>query len=344
MGARSDTPHRSVGRDSIISGSVGTSSIRNRSFSRRTALATMGAALLTGCTSYAGANTAPKDHGLLRVGTLPVPDTAPLEIAQRQGMFAAAGLRVELVPTALTGDQKVDLNDGKINVLFDSYPSHFLHYGYDKNVQLVADAFQAAEHTSALIGSAGTKYRQITDLPNAKIAVNDLHGLGVLLTTAVLDSHGIAPGGVEFVEVAFDSMGSALTQNTVNAAWFIEPYITQLEMSSGLRTITSTTTGLTADFPQSGYVCSRSWARRNQDTLKTFVSVLIQAQQLATSRPSAVADVLPSYTGIKPDVATLMAQGSYPTTLSPIRLQRVADLMYHGGQLPAQLNVKNLMP
>lgn len=315
-----------------------------RAVSRRAALATFGAALLAGCTANAGAKPAPQDHGKLRVGTLPVPDTAPLEIAVRQGMFAAAGLHVELVPTSLTGDQKVDLNDGKINVLFDSYPSHFGHYGTDNNVQLVADAFQASEHTSGLIGAEGPKYRQITDLTNAKIAVNDLHGLGVLLTSAVLDSHGIPASGVSFVEVSFSNMGNALMQGTVNAAWFIEPFITQLEMSSGLRTITSTTTGLTADFPQSGYVCSRSWARANKDALATFVSVLSQAQQLATSRPSAVADVLPAYTGIKPEVATLMAQGSYPTTLSPVRLQRVADLMYHGGQLPAPLNVKNLMP
>lgn len=320
------------------------SAIPGLSISRRTALAAAGAVLLAGCSSTAGAKPAPKDHGLLRVGTLPVPDTAPLEIAVRQGMFDAAGLRVELVPTALTGDQKVDLNSGQVNVLFDSYPSHFAHYGFDNNVQLVADGFQASEHTTGLVAVPGPKYRRVADLANAKIAVNDLRGLGVLLTSAILESHGVSPTGVQFVETSFDGMGNALRQNTVNAAWFIEPYITQLEMASGMRSISSTTTGLTADFPQSGYVCSRSWARRNQDTLATFLGVLNQAQQLATSRPAAVAEVLPSYTGIKPEVATLMAQGSYPTTLSAVRLQRVADLMYHGGQLPARLDVKTLMP
>lgn len=313
------------------------------SISRRTVLAAAGAVLLTGCGPSAG-KSAPKDHGVLKVGTLPVPDTAPLEIAVRNGLFANAGLKVELVPTALTGDQKVDLNSGAVNVLFDSYPSHFLHYAFDNNVQLVSDAFQANEHTSALIAQQGSRVRRVADLGAGRIAVNDLHGLGVLLSTALLDAHGVPSNAVQFVEMPFGAMQDALTGGAVDAAWLIEPFITQMKMAKGLQTLSSTTVGVTGDFPQSGYVCSRSWARRNADALAAFVGALSQANELANSRPSAVVDVLPSYTGIKPDVATLMAQGSYPTTLSPIRLQRVADLMFHTHELPARLDIRTMMP
>lgn len=314
-----------------------------RSINRRTALAAAGALLLTGCATNS-AGSAPSNLGVLRVGTLPVPDTAPLELAVRTGLFARAGLKVDLVPTALTGDQKVDLNSGDVNVLFDSYPSHFQHYAFDNNVQLVADAFQANDHTSALITQPGARFRRVTDLTSGRIGVNDLHGIGVLLTSALLDAHGVGTGAVRFVEMPFDGMQDALANNVVDAAWLIEPYITQMKMAKGLQTISSTTTGVTSDFPQSGYVCSRSWARRNATALNAFVGALDQANALANSRPSAVVDVLPSYTGIKPQVATLMAQGSYPTTLSPVRLQRVADLMFDTHELPARFDVRTMMP
>jgi NitT/TauT family transport system substrate-binding protein len=49
--------------------------------------------------------------------------------------------------------------------------------------------------------------------------------------------------------------------------------------------------------------------------------------------------VIPTYTKIDPKVAQLISLGSYPTTLNPIRLQRVADLMWSNGLLAKKLDV-----
>jgi hypothetical protein len=54
--------------------------------------------------------------------------------------------------------------------------------------------------------------------------------------------------------------------------------------------------------------------------------------------------VLPKLAKIDPETAVISSIGVFPTSEdpSPVRLQRVADLMQQAGMLDAQLNVRNL--
>jgi NitT/TauT family transport system substrate-binding protein len=67
-----------------------------------------------------------------------------------------------------------------------------------------------------------------------------------------------------------------------------------------------------------------------------------QGAQLAGSRAN-VEQVLPTYTKIDRQTVALIHLGVYPTTLNPIRLQRVADLMQTFGMLPSTFDVRPLV-
>ena len=70
----------------------------------------------------------------------------------------------------------------------------------------------------------------------------------------------------------------------------------------------------------------------------------IEKAQVAAGTRSAVEQILPTYIKtITPQIASTITIGTYPTSLSTVRLQRVADLMLQNGMLRTRLDAKTLV-
>jgi NitT/TauT family transport system substrate-binding protein len=122
-----------------------------------------------------------------------------------------------------------------------------------------------------------------------------------------------------------------------------EPFITTAQQSLGARVLADSSRGATMDFPVSAYASSGTFAQANPRTLAAFRQVFADAQQRA-SDPSVVRQALPRIARINDMTAALVALGQYPTSLSGVRLQRVADLMHSTGMLTDRLDVPSLLP
>jgi NitT/TauT family transport system substrate-binding protein len=219
--------------------------------------------------------------------------------------------------------------------------------GSASTLQLQGEAYQAASNTMALVTRPDSvKYKNLADFANSPpptIAVNSLNDLGMLTTKSVLQLVGVDPGAIRFKVVPYADMSTALKNNQVDAAWMIEPFITQAQKDFGAQIITDAARGATAAFPISGYATSRQFADKNPKTLAAFRKVLAQAQQLAAN-PLTVRTVLPLYANVDTATAELVSVGTYPASLNAVRLQRVADLMQSLQQVGVRLDVAQLFP
>jgi NitT/TauT family transport system substrate-binding protein len=125
-----------------------------------------------------------------------------------------------------------------------------------------------------------------------------------------------------------------------------EPFITNIQRTSGARAVldTSEPGGPTAEFPVAGWGIMNTFAQRNPKTIAAFQRAIGRAQRLATTDRTTVVKTLPTYVrGIDANTASVVTLGTYPTSLNPIRLQRVADLMLRYGYLSKQVNVAPMM-
>jgi NitT/TauT family transport system substrate-binding protein len=306
--------------------------------SRRTFLTASGALLLAGCASGnegAAGNVEVPD---VRLGVLAVPDTAPLYVADREGIFRSGGLRPKMVDSQLTGDNRFDLEHGTEDIHFDSWVTIFLNIADGADWVLVGEAYQAGDNTTALVTAPRSKLRRIRDLKGTRIAVNNPRGLGVMLITALLSANGLAPSDVTFVETPFDKIGAAVQRGDAESGWLVEPYLTLAQLETGATPLADTATGPTADLPQSGYVCARSFAERNPRTMRAFQSALVRAQVAAQDR-TVIERELTGYLKVTPRVAALMNVGTFPGSLRAVRPQRVADLMLEQGMLNRPIKV-----
>jgi NitT/TauT family transport system substrate-binding protein len=310
---------------------------------RRTLLAGAGALALSACSNKPSQPaSAAVEIPEIRLGVQKVTDTAPLFVAQREQIFEKYGLRPKFVTMEFTGDQRIDLEHGQIDVMFDSWVTIFLNVADGADWVVLGEAYQTGPRSTGLLAAQSSRLHTVNDLAGKRIGVNNLRGFGVLLTNSLLAINGMKPSDVHYVEIPFDKLADAIKKGDVNAAWMVEPYLTSAQLDAGCVLFADTATGPTSDFPQSGYACARSFAKKNPNAVHAFQQALAEAQGRALDRTTVEA-VLPDYVSVSRDVASLMNLGTYPSSTLAIRPQRVVDLMFAQQLLKSRINVEERM-
>lgn len=317
---------------------------------KRRAMAALSAAAvlltLSGCGSEKSDASSTKgvERTHLVVGTLPIPDGAPLFIAINRGFFKQEGLDVKakIIPSGPAAIP--ELRADTIQFQLNNYVSAFV--AESKGVlqfRYVADSYQSAPDTFDILVPAGSKLSAPKDLAGKTVAVPSLNSISTLTIAASLKPFGVEVKQLKFVEMPLPTMQAALKSGQVDAAWATEPFITAMRSGLGARKVLDTMKGPTGDFPIAGWGVTAKFAQDNPRTIAAFQRAMGKAQQLAASDRSTVTSVIPTYTKIDAKVASLISLGTYPTTLNSIRLQRVADLMWSNGMLAKKLDVKPMI-
>ncbi|TDD85585.1 ABC transporter substrate-binding protein [Actinomadura darangshiensis] len=298
-----------------------------------------------GSSSEPNANGLEKDH--ISVGVLPIPDAAPLFMAIKKGFFRAEGLTVKTEILQSSSFAVPKLRSGALDISLDNYVASFA--ADDQGAahwHLIADSYQAGKGAFVVLVNPKSSIKDPKGLQGKKIAIPSLHSVGQLMITATLDTYGVEPDSVTYVEMPFPQMPAALEKKQVDAVWTPDPFISAMQKSMGARTLLDTAEpgGPTSDFPMAGWGVLDDYAQKYPKTVAAFQRAIGKAQRVAAGDRGAVAKILPTYVkGLPPDTAQLITLGAYPTTLNPIRLQRVADLMLQYGFVKKKVNVKPMI-
>lgn len=301
--------------------------------------------LLTGCNiSTTRTNgDAPLERTTLRIAVGNAIDTAPLRLAVEDGSFTRAGLHVDLVEEQEPLDGIDGLAAGQVDIAFATDVALFGAASRGTALQLQGEAYTSAPFTMTLMTLPNSEYTDLSTKKNPRIAVDQDNDLGALAARAMFTTAGADPTKIRFVVRAYQDMPAALRDGSADAALMTEPFITKAQQDLGARVLADSSRGATMAFPVSAYAASGLFAQSNEHTLAAFRRVLAEAQQRADD-PTVVRAALPRIAGIDETTAALVSLGQYPTSLSGVRLQRVADLMHNTGMLAARLDVPSMLP
>ena len=148
-------------------------------------------------------------------------------------------------------------------------------------------------------------------------------------------------GGV--VVIPFPAMGTALAAHRVNAAFIAEPSLSAAVDGVGATELFDIDQGPTHNIPISGYVTTAAWARKYPRTAAAFTTALRRGQEIAGTDRAAVARALIPALHISKTTAGVMALGTFPLTVNPVALARVANLMQKNGLLPGSVNTNTVV-
>jgi NitT/TauT family transport system substrate-binding protein len=271
----------------------------------------------------------------IRLGTIPIVDTAPVHIALKKGYFKDEGVEVEIktIPGGAAGIPA--LVNGELDVTFGNWVSFFSAQAKGAaDLRLVSDGYRAKPGMFLVLAAPDSPLRTAKDLANKKVAVNTRANVAELAVRAALRMQDVDPAMVQFVEMPFPEMEGALQRKDVDAALVVEPFISRAQLQIGAFTLLDTISGVTDDLPIAGYATSVKFAKENPKTLDAFRRALAKAQRDAADRREVEA-VVTDYAKIDAGTASALHLGTYPGSIEPDRLRKLVELMRANGLLTA---------
>lgn len=304
--------------------------------------------LASGCSSGSG-GAAPRlrlEKTSILVDAFPAIDSAGLYIAQMDGLFAAQGLNVTIVPARNPPPSTQDLINGQIAEKYDITAGDYVTYIENETMlgtaylQIIAEASFLQPNVEALLVKGASSVRSIGQLRNRTVSVNAPGDIGTLLVDSLLVEHGIQPDQVKLNSyVPFPAVAKMLTSNAVSGSFAAEPFVSLDEENADVQELADLDQGSTLDFPIEGYAVTEEWAQKYPNTLKAFVRALSEGQEIADTNRSVVEKAIERYLGISAVTAASISLPAFPTGVDPVRLQRVISAMARFGLLPPGLSL-----
>jgi NitT/TauT family transport system substrate-binding protein len=314
-------------------------------------LAATGCGNLLGDGASAATSAGKLEKTTLNVAVVPALDSAGFFVALHEGLFSKEGLTINYTPAA-SSDTVIDKQvAGEYDITGGNYVSYIQHYVDDhQQLEIVAEGSVMLEGTQAIYTMPHSDIKTLSELQGHVLGINAPGNINYLLAASVLTENGINLNNVKFTTepIPFPEMGAELAAGKVAAAALPEPFATLAEQQYGAVELSDLNQGATQSFPIQGYVVTKAWAKQNPDTLKAFVAALERGQEIADTNRSAVEQAMESLNGpqngqVPPIVASVMALDDYPISIDPIRLQRVADVMYEFGLLKTRFNIQQML-
>jgi NitT/TauT family transport system substrate-binding protein len=308
--------------------------------------------LAAGCGAKGNASAAHPAETTITVAAEPGVDDAPLYIAAQDRLFAQAGVKVTIKTFGSAAGALSALRAGQADIGFGDYVDYFHSQDLKKGLLAVADGYDAAPGVVEVLSLPHSGIDTPQALANKIIGTAEPQGIqtstgipysiATVATQSVLETDGVSTAHVTWKPMQSQDLISALQNHQVNAILVTEPYIYEAEAKLGAIEVLDSCSGATANLPLAGYFTTKSFDRQNPHAVQAFKSALLAAQAKAVLA-GPVDKVLAHFPGMSMQSATLISVGTYPTSLSPNSLQRVAQLMFNFGVLPHFLQVSNMV-
>jgi|CZLB01.1.fsa_nt_gi NitT/TauT family transport system substrate-binding protein len=307
-----------------------------------TIVATAMAVAACGGTASATKSAGPEKRDLV-VAAVPGEGAAGLYIAQEKGLFAKQGLHVTIQPVTSSSTVIPAMLHGSVDVASGQYTSYIAAdaAGIAK-MRILAAGYSLGPHVQEVIVPAHSDIRALAGLKGKTIAVNAPNSETTDLLYTALSSYGVTPAQVHLAVIPFPAMPAALAAGRVDAAYEIEPYLTEAVKQHGVQDLADIDNGATQDFPIAGYGVLASWAAKYPRTAAAFAKAIEQANAIAATNLATLQHTFTTQLHLSADITGVMATGTFPTTTDAVQLQRVADLMLQYGQLKHRFSVKSI--
>lgn len=299
------------------------------------------------CSSSSGSSGASGSSGLektnLIVGAVPAETSTALYVAQERGIFAAHGLHVKIETIVSTDDVVPDLLHGSLDVASGQVTTFISAQAAGLGpFRVLASGLEMGPGVDEMVALKSSGIKNGAGLAGTSVAENAATGNGVLLTDALLTVYNVKLTDVTLKVIPFASMAAALAAHRVDAAYCSEPYCTQMRQDLGAVVVGDLDQGQASGLLIGGYTVTDSWLKKYPRTAAAFAAAINEASKVADANLAVArhADMVNLH--LKPQVAAVMATGTFPTSVDPVKLQQVADLMLRYGELKKNFKAASL--
>jgi NitT/TauT family transport system substrate-binding protein len=272
-------------------------------------------------------------------------DAAPLYYAQRAGMFARAGLQVDITriasgaaTAAAVASRTIDIGKSTTLAVIE---------GYARNVPLTiiapAAIYDAASPDGQLVVAADSPIRTAADLDGKLLGTATLFGLDHVATLAWVDSHGGNSQSLRFTEIPISSVPTALSQHRIEAAFLTEPILSDAIAGGKVRPILPILSSIGKRFLFSVWFSSTDFVRANPEAVRRFTSVIIQAQEFVNGHHRDLAPLVADLSGLPVTEVANAKLATCGTSLTPADIQPIINVAYKYHAFPQAYEARQII-
>jgi NitT/TauT family transport system substrate-binding protein len=309
--------------------------------SRRSALGAIAASTV----AASHARTARAQTAPLRVGIIPIVDTAPFYAAQQQGFFKDENLAVEATVVRGGAAGIPALAAGSLDVLYSNSTSVVLAIDRGIDLRLILQGSKIGRQPpdpGGLVKRKGDPFKTGKDLEGKIVTCNSLRDLGWMFAVGWIKATGGDPDRVQLVETAISAQAEALKQKRVDAALMLDPFFTLAVNDPALELLDWAMSKVFADGPAGLYVITPQLAAQRANDLRAFARACKRgaAWVNANAGKDAVVNLVAGYSSMTPDVIRRVKMPPANAEITASSLTRVTQLMTYTGVSPGSVDLR----
>lgn len=273
------------------------------------------------------------DGAAIRMAVVPVDTYALGYYAVESGIFAKAGIEIELHTFSTGGQITGAVAAGAIDVgLADPLQvGQAINRGVNFKYFAGGTEYTSAAATTQLCVQNGGAVKSPKDLAGKTLGIFGLKSLPEYAVRAWLVSQHVDPASVNFFEVPSPTMTAAIQRGTIAAGLVSEPYLSQVEVS-GVVPFAKVYDACARLFYNNCWFAPGDWIAGNLDRVRRLTDAIYATSRFANAHHSDTLQMLAKYGKIDPAAASHMNRALWDTALAPKKIQPVLDLAarYHG--------------
>lgn len=263
----------------------------------------------------------------LRIASSPNDDVTPILYAQRAGLFARAGLDVELVKATSGSAVAAAVAGGAIDIGKSSIVPLISAHARGIPFVLVAPSslHRANSPDAGIVVAADGPIRSPRDLDGQVVSVAGLNDLTWLATRASVDKAGGDSTSVRFIEIPGSAVLSALEEGRIAAGTLSEPYITQDVETGKARLLVDMLNGIAPRLLEAAWFTTADFAASHHAAIERFAGAVARASAYCNAHQAETIDLVAAFVGVDPAQLRRTRRTYFATSLSPADLQPVID-------------------
>ncbi len=263
------------------------------------------------------------------VGVIPIIDVAPIYLGKQKGFFSSRGIDLTLVPEQGGAPIVKGVLAGKYQFGFSNVTSLMAAKTDGAPLKAVANGVASTGRPgrdfSAVVVAGGSPIRSAKDLAGKRVAVNTLKNLGDTTVRQSVRQDKGNPATIQFQAMPFSEMPAALQNQTVDAAWVVEPQLSEV-LTQGGQVVASNYVDTAPDLTVAMYFTGTAVIDKDPELVKNFAAAVNESLQYAAGHPEEIRATVGTYTKINDVVRTAMILPSWPNDINRPSLERLATL------------------
>lgn len=284
----------------------------------------------------------------LRVSTIPIIDTAPLQVGIAKGFFAAEGLEIDTTPTAGGAAGLPALAAGQVQIAFSNIISVVLGAKQGLGFEVIAAGSGTGDKLpdlAALIAKKGSTFKTGKDLEGKRVAVNTRNNIIWLYARAWVQATGGNPDAVTYLEVPFPQMVDAVKGDRVDAAFVVEPFLGAGLKSDAVQVVAWPYNVVQKRIPVAQYAASKTFIDQNPQVIERFVRAYHKAVDWTNQNVGSEewAKIVSAYTKLPPEALKDLVPPPYEKSVNLAAAEQVVELMRKHKLIEGPFDLKAIM-